>query len=144
MAECVLSEIVRRVPPMIARMRCTGLWRRTVTTIALPSRSSPPSQTFSNGSAVVMGAGGPRRLDSEAVGSNQPSMTLPSNAACASGLASSAVERVVGDVHAEAGEAATAATSAVAAMAGSNLDITYQRAPRGRDEGPPRVEPRTT
>ena len=56
-------------------------------------------------------------------------MTLPSKAACASGLASSAEERVVGDVHAEAGEAATAATSAVAAMAGSNLDIVLQGAP---------------
>ena len=56
-------------------------------------------------------------------------MTLPSKAACARGLASSAVERVVGGVHAEAGDAATAATSVVAAMAPSNLDIVSQGAP---------------
>ena len=68
----VVGDRAAGVPPMIARMRCTGLCLRTVTTIALPSRSRPPSQTFSNGSAVVIGAGGPRRLDSEACGSSQP------------------------------------------------------------------------
>ena len=131
-AECVLSEIVRvalRVPSAatkIARMRCSGLCLRTVRTIALPSLSRLPTQTFSKGSAAVIGTGVPRRLESEAVGVSQPVTTLPSKAACASGLASSAEERVVGDVHAYAGEAASAATSVVAARAGSNLDIVFQ------------------
>ena len=111
-------------------MRWTGLCRRTVThdRVAVTVQAAVPDLLERVGGGDRERAA-PRRLDSEAVGSSQPSMTLPSKAACASGLASSAVERVVGDVHAEAGEAATAATSAVAAMAGSILDIVLQGAP---------------
>jgi hypothetical protein len=64
-AECACESVwvAPRVPSAaigVARTRRTGRWRRTVSTTALPSASSPEYQTFSNGSGALSGRSGPK------------------------------------------------------------------------------------
>ena len=110
----------------MARTRCTGLCLRSESTAALPAPSSPDAHTVSYGSAAVSGRSGPSPLDKVACGVSQPERTLPSKAACASGLLSSAVERAVGGDHANAAGAAAAAATSVTATAEKVLNIAFQ------------------